>query len=156
MIKKIAILALSICLFSCGTKPPKAIEYIKKTSADKSYSIEVPASAHSYKSISSFMSFMNDEDHLFITIQESDLTPCEYDDSQKQDPSFTRTKIENNDSILIIKSTRGQMNAWSAYNCIGKTEVNGIGYIITLGSDIWSLNKCREVLVHIMGSLEEN
>lgn len=154
MIKKLVFFALALCLFSCGPETTKTMEYVKRSSPDKSYSIDIPASASQHKSISSFMSFMNEKDHLFITIQESDLTPNEFDDSQKQDLSFIRTTVENNDSVLIIKSTRGQMNSWSAYNCIGKTEVNGIGYIVTVGSDVWSLNTCREVLIHIMGSIE--
>lgn len=83
------------------------------------------------------------------------MTPSEYDASQKQDPSFTKTVMEDNDSILIVKSTRGAMNAWSAYNCIGKTEIDGTGYVITVNSDTWSRHTCREVLVHMMSSIKE-
>lgn len=156
IMKQYLFFALATFLFvACGSNSQKSIEYVKQTSNDKTYSIDVPKSASRNQCVSSLMSFINEQSHLFIVVDKTNMTPSEYDASQKQDPSFTRTVMEDNDSILIIKSTRGTMNAWSAYNCIGKTEIDGTGYIITVNSDTWSMQTCREVLVHMMSSVKD-
>lgn len=46
------------------------------------------------------------------------------------------------------------MNVWAAYNCIGKTEIDGTGYVVTVSSDTWGMEICKEVLVHMMGSIK--
>ena len=126
--KQYLFFALATFLFvACGSNSQKSIEYVKQTSNDKTYSIDVPKSASRNQCVSSLMSFINEQSHLFIVVDKTNMTPSEYDASQKQDHSFTRTVMEDNDSILIVKSTRGTMNAWSAYNCIGKTEIDGTG-----------------------------
>ena len=152
--KKYLIIVFAALFVACCSNSQKSIEYIKQTSNDKTYSIDVPKSTSRNKCIKSLMSFINEQSHLFIIVDKTDMTPSEYDNSQRQDPSFTRTVMENSDSILIIKSTRGSMNVWAAYNCIGKTEIDGTGYVVTVSSDTWGMEICKEVLVHMMGSIK--
>lgn len=156
IMKKYLFIVLATLLFvACNSNSQKSIEYVKQTSVDNTYSIDVPKSASRYQCIESLMTFMNEQSHLFIMVDKTDMSPSEYDASQKQDPSFTRTVMESNDSILIVKSTKGLMNPWSAYNCIGKKNIEGTGYVITVSTDTWSKETCKKVLIHMMGSIKE-
>lgn len=153
--KQFLFIVLAALLFvACGSNSQKNIDYIKQTSNDNTYSIDVPKVASRNQCNKAFMSFINEQTHLFIIVDKTDMTPSEYDTSQKQNPSFTRIVMENNDSILIVKSTRGTMNAWSAYDCIGKVEIDGVGYVVTVASDTWSMEICKEVLIHMIGSIK--
>lgn len=154
--KKYLLIVFATLLVACGgSTSQKRIEYTKQISNDNTYSVDVPKSASRHQCAGSLMSFINEQSHLIIIVDKTDMTPSEYDASQKQDQSFTRTVMEDNDSVLIVKSTRGTMNVWAAYDCIGKKEIDNIGYIVTVNSDTWGMEKCKEVLLHMMGSIKE-
>lgn len=145
---------IACLLLACNGKVSNSQEYTIRTSMDKTYSVEIPKTATSNKCIQSFMSFMDNQSHLIIIIDKSKDTPQEYYDAQTHDDSFTVTEIENNDSLYIVKSTRGTMNVWVAYDCIGKVKVKNVDYIVSVGCDTWSMQQCKEVLSHVMSSIK--
>lgn len=75
IMKQYIFLALATLLFvACGSNSQKSIEYVKQTSNDKTYSIDVPKSASRNQCVSSLMSFINEQNHLFIIIDKTNMT----------------------------------------------------------------------------------
>lgn len=133
-----------ICLLlACNGNVPNSVEYSIRTSMDKTYSVEIPKTATFCNGIQSSMSFMDKQSHLGIIIVKSKDTPQEFYNAQTHNDSFTVTEMENNDSLYIVKSTRGAMNVWAAYDCIGKVKVKDVDYIVSVECDTWSMKNVR-------------
>ena len=131
------------------------VTYSKRISPDSTYSVDIPKKATKCINTPSLMAFVDDLSHLYIYIYTDTKTPQEFYQSQNHDDSFTATILEDNDSLYIVKSTRGAMNTWAAYDCTGKVNVDGTDYIVNLSCDTWGKDQCRDVLLHIMSSIKK-
>ena len=130
------------------------VSYSKRISPDSTYSVDIPKKATKCINTPSLMAFVDDNSHLYIYIYRETTTPQDLYQTQKHDNSFTATILEDNDSIYIVKYTRGAMNTWAAYDCTSKVNVGATDYIVNISSDNLNERQCRETLCHITSSIK--
>lgn len=90
----IGLVVSSMIFTSCGQK--KEVTYSKHSSADNTYSVELPTSATPGRCVGDLLSFEDANSHLIITIQHINEGSIE---------EYIRNKDVTNDTFLMISSS---------------------------------------------------
>lgn len=148
----IGFVILMLSLFSCGQK--KEITYKKYMCMDKSYSIEVPSNVVQGKCIADFMSFVDNQYNLIISVERiNENSIDEYIGNKNvMNNGFSYDLFQSSDTTSYYKVTRGY-NMWSAYDLYMLKKIANINYIINVNSDHLDQAEMVEIINHLYTSM---
>lgn len=145
-------LLLCMFLYACNSKPEE-IEYQSYLSQSKSYVVDIPTDVALHESTSEFMSFVSKKTNLIIVIQLMNKSLEEY---STQINNFSYKVIEESDSTLFYRVTRGSTAMWCATELYRKKTLNGEDYVISVSSDKLSSQILKQMISHIASSMSKN
>lgn len=151
----IVLAVYSLNFFSCGQM--EEVNYDNHSSADSTYSVDIPANAELGKCNADFMSFENTNSNLFITIQHiSERSIDEYIHNKDiTNNTFSYNLFQTSDTAHFYKITRGN-NMWSAYDLYMLKELEGRNYLINVSSDVLGQSEMTRMIKRIYMSMKTN
>lgn len=139
-------------LSSCGQS--KNISYRQCTSADNSYTLQVPANASQTDAIADLLAFGDKNQNLNISIAHAQGGNISDNVSTSgTGEGFVYTPTRSSDSCIFYRVTRGN-NFWVAHDLYMLKQVGNTYFIINVNSDKMDESDLISIIEHIYASLQ--